>query len=94
MVQALVQAFRPDFFSVTNECRLQYALDCSIILDHTDRHEQRKRVTYSNVFFFVKGLGLALAANTCPNQPQGLKRFSNSQACPWEQSTMLLFHFF
>lgn len=56
----------------------RYVLEGHIFGTMLTAMKQRKRVT--NPVFFVKGLGLVLAENMCPAQPQALKTFNHSQA--------------
>ena len=40
---------------------------------------------------FVQGLGLALAANTCPHRRQAFKTVNNGQAFPQEENIFFIF---
>ena len=46
--------------------------------------EERKRVPH---WFFVKGLGLALAVKLCPDQPQAILKVNLRKAFPQEETT-------
>ena len=64
---------------VSHERRLQYILECRMLGIILTAMNSRRR-WHSQFCFEV--LGLALAAKTCPNQPQAFQMVNNSQAFP------------
>ena len=43
--------------------------------------------------FFVRDLGLALVAETCPHRPQAFKKVTIGQALPWEENIFFFIFF-
>lgn len=65
-----------------------------VVQYHPGLNEQRKEGEVALKAFKGLGLYIAQAAESCPDQPQALKKFNNSEAFSYEKQRLFVFHLF